>query len=65
MQLVKARNLPAVDTAMFGSATSDPFAILNVIGASAKSNVKKANLNPVWNEEFVLPIDDPSTFLTV
>jgi hypothetical protein len=64
VQLVKAKGLPAVDKAiLMGASSSDPFVTLNVCGNSAKSTVKKRNLNPEWNETFVLPVDDPTAVL--
>jgi hypothetical protein len=66
IQLLKAKDLPIMDKAMLiGKGSSDPFVKFECFGASDKSSVKKKNLNPEWNESFVLKVDDPAAILEV
>ena len=55
VKVEKARNLPRMDT--FGLA--DPFAAVTCgKGTRHKTKVKKNNLNPVWNEEFIFNVEE-------
>jgi len=64
VQLIRAKDLPIMDAAMLvGKGSSDPFVTMSVYGLTAKSTVKKKNLNPEWNESFVLTVDDPGATL--
>lgn len=57
--LVRGRNLPIMDTAMFGKGgSSDPFVTFEVEQERTKSTVKKKDLNPLWSESFELPAED-------
>ncbi|KAF9911494.1 hypothetical protein EC991_003296 [Linnemannia zychae] len=63
VQLVGAKNLMAADR----SGTSDPYFIFSVNGKEVfKSGVVKKNLNPIYDESFVVPItsraDDQFSF---
>ena len=62
--VLRARNLPAVDTAMLmGKGSSDPFMKLSCYGPIGKTTVKKKNLSPEWNETFVAFVDDITAVL--
>jgi len=62
--VLRAKNLPAVDTAMLmGKGSSDPFMKLSCYGPVGKTTVKKKNLSPEWNETFVAFIDDITAVL--
>jgi hypothetical protein len=59
--VISGRDLPKKD--IFGgtaetllSGTSDPYCKLYCGGRTAKSTVKKNNINPDWNETFTLPV---------
>lgn len=66
IQLLNGKDLPVMDKALLiGTGSSDPFVKFECLGASAKSSIKKKNLNPEWNESFVLNVDDPSAILEV
>ena len=52
--LVRCRNLPVMDTGVFGG-SSDPYCIIKVGDEQVKSTVRKKDLNPVWVESFELP----------
>jgi len=57
VQLVSARNLPALDTrGIFRSKSSDPMVELFVNPVTQRSSVKKRNLNPDWNEVTATPL---------
>ena len=62
--LVRARNLPVMDTGVFGG-SSDPVCIIKVEGESVKSTVRKKDLNPVWVESFELPNADKDARVVV
>ena len=55
--LVRCRNLPVMDTGVFGG-SSDPYCIIKVGDEQVKSTVRKKDLNPVWVESFELPNAD-------
>ena len=55
--LVRCRNLPVMDTGVFGG-SSDPYCIIKVGDEQVKSTVRKKDLNPVWVESFELPNSD-------
>ena len=55
--LVRCRNLPVMDTGVFGG-SSDPYCIIKVGDEQVKSTVRKKDLNPVWVESFELPNGD-------
>ena len=55
--LVRCRNLPVMDTGVFGG-SSDPYCIIRVGDEQVKSTVRKKDLNPVWVESFELPNAD-------
>ncbi|GJP51794.1 hypothetical protein CLOM_g10933 [Closterium sp. NIES-68] len=58
VQVVKAEGVKNVDTL----GKSDPYATVWLNPKHrAKTGVCKNNLNPVWNETFLLPVDDPHT----
>ena len=57
VRLIKAKELPAMDTQMFSSKTtsSDPFATVSYRGVEHKTEVQKKELNPVWDFECEWP----------
>ena len=55
--LVRCRNLPVMDTGVFGG-SSDPYCVIRVGDERVKSTVRKKDLNPVWVESFELPNAD-------
>ena len=55
--LVRCRNLPVMDTGVFGG-SSDPYCVIRVGDERVKSTVRKKDLNPVWVESFELPNSD-------
>ena len=55
--LVRCRNLPVMDTGVFGG-SSDPYCVIKVGDERVKSTVRKKDLNPVWVESFELPNAD-------
>jgi len=71
--ICRARGLKASDPAIFGPATSDPYAKLKIIrdtidnsddgtydfcgGTWAQTNVIKKTLDPIWNARFALPLN--------
>lgn len=60
MKVVRAQNLRKKD--LLGK--SDPFVKLKMADdklPSKKTQVKKNNLNPEWNEEFKITVTDPET----
>ena len=64
--LVSARELLAMDVGMNvlsgKAATSDPFARVTLNGSTvATSSVKEKTLAPVWQEQFAVDVQDPST----
>jgi Ca2+-dependent lipid-binding protein/Ran GTPase-activating protein (RanGAP) involved in mRNA processing and transport len=64
--LLRARNLLVMDKNMFtGKGTSDPVVKLSVGTASESSTTKYKELEPEWNERFLLSADHLSTELDV
>lgn len=60
VKVVRAQNLRKKD--LLGK--SDPYVKLKMAGdklPSKKTQVKKNNLNPEWNEEFKITVTDPET----
>lgn len=59
VKVVRARELLKMD--ILGS--SDPYVKLKISGGrivpSKKTSIKTKNLNPEWNEEFKLTVNDP------
>ena len=58
VKVTQARGLKAMDSAMFGKGSSDPFATLKCGGRVEKTKVIKKTLAPVWNEEFRLELPE-------
>lgn len=54
IKVVAARDLEAMDV----GGSSDPYAIIKVGDQERKTEVMQKNLSPVWNQEFVLSIDE-------
>ena len=54
-----------MDRTLSGGATSDPLVRLVCRSSTKRTKVKKADLNPSWQEPFVIPIDDPMAELEV
>jgi Ca2+-dependent lipid-binding protein len=52
--VIEAKQLKAMDL----SGTSDPFVTIKTPSEKFKTEVVKKTLDPKWNEEFVLDIDD-------
>ncbi len=52
----RATNLPIADIAIEGFSSSDPFCKVRVGDQVFRTKVMKNNLNPVWNETFVIPL---------
>ena len=51
---VRATSVKAVDSSLFGKASSDPYLKLSFGGKTFETKTIKKNLNPEWNEEFKL-----------
>ena len=53
--VVQARNLLAMDTGMFASGLSDPYAKIKLAGCQTKkTKYLPKTLDPIWNEAFTL-----------
>ena len=63
--LIRCRNLLVMDSSLLGKGSSDPYVRLAVHGTKLKSTTKKKNLNPEWNETFVIEADDEDAMLEV
>ncbi|KAG0449377.1 hypothetical protein HPP92_027417 [Vanilla planifolia] len=58
--LLKVRVLRGVDLAIRDLRSSDPYVVLRLGRQKLKTRVIKRNLNPEWNEELTLSVEDPS-----
>ncbi|KAJ1461674.1 hypothetical protein M885DRAFT_506738 [Pelagophyceae sp. CCMP2097] len=56
--VVRASNLPAMDSNVLQGASSDPFVRLALGGDRCRTSIKKKNLNPTWLETLDLRADD-------
>ena len=66
LSLVSAKGLVAMDTSVFGKATSDPYVCMSVNSVKKQSTTKKKTLTPEWHENFVFPsVDDPACAVTL
>jgi hypothetical protein len=54
IKVVGARNLEAMDV----GGSSDPYAIIKLGDQERSTTIIQKSLNPVWNEEFVLSVDE-------
>ena len=55
-----------MDEAMImGKGSSDPYVKFSCFGEKKKSQVKKKSLDPEWDEQIVLDIDDPQQFVEI
>jgi hypothetical protein len=52
LELIAARDLAGKDFAIFGKATSDPYANVRIGAQMQKSKTVKKDCNPKWNEPF-------------
>ena len=52
LEVIRARNLLAKDSNGF----SDPYAVIRMGNQKVKTRIIKKNLDPVWDEEFVLSV---------
>ncbi|KAG0484788.1 hypothetical protein HPP92_008669 [Vanilla planifolia] len=58
--LLRVRLLRGVNLAVRDFFTSDPYVVLRMGKQKLKSRVIKRNVNPEWNEELTLYVEDPS-----
>ena len=58
VRIIRARNLPAVDTNLLSKNSSDPYVLLECCGERARTTTKKKNLNPDYGEAFLLSRDE-------
>ncbi|XP_068704982.1 extended synaptotagmin-3-like [Montipora foliosa] len=58
VHLVEARELVASDASLIGSGSSDPYAVLEVGAQTFRTETKKNDLNPVWQETFEAFVDN-------
>ncbi|GMH86935.1 hypothetical protein TL16_g10698 [Triparma laevis f. inornata] len=66
--ICKAKNIKVMDSAgMFtkGPGSSDPICTVSVGKQKVASKVQKKNLNPVWNETFVLKHSNPGDLIKI
>ena len=61
LQLLSGHDLAAKDS----NGKSDPFCVIKVGRATVKSNVIKANLNPVWNQTFDIGYTEDETEVNI
>ena len=57
VNVYRARQLKAMDSAMFGKSSSDPYVIIKFEGHTKKTAIVMKDLNPNWNEKISIPID--------
>ncbi|XP_073005721.1 GTPase activating protein 1-like [Typha latifolia] len=57
--LLKIKVVRGVNLAYRDSRGSDPYVVVRLGAQRLKTGVKKKNVNPVWNEDLTLSIDDP------
>ena len=58
VRIIRARDLPAVDTNLLSKNSSDPYVLLECCGERARTTTKQKNLNPDYGEAFVLSRDE-------
>jgi hypothetical protein len=58
VRIIRARNLPAVDTNLLSKNSSDPYVLLECCGERARTTTKKRELNPDYGEAFLLSRDE-------
>ena len=62
----RARKLLAMDGALFGAGSSDPYVIVKLGHETKKTEIITKNLSPVWDETFQIPIwGDPEQELHI
>lgn len=59
LNVIEAKELRAADIGL----SSDPYCEISIVDKEQKFKTKviEKNLNPVWNEEFIIPIDNQET----
>jgi Ca2+-dependent lipid-binding protein len=63
--VIKARDLPVMDSAVFGSGSSDPVAKVTVGRQTQNTSVKKKTLEPVWREVLLFDTDDDNDVVDI
>jgi Ca2+-dependent lipid-binding protein len=58
VRIIRARDLPAVDTNLLSKNSSDPYVLLECCGERARTTTKKKQLNPDYGEAFLLSRDE-------
>ena len=58
VRIIRARDLPAVDTNLLTKNSSDPYVLLECCGERARTTTKKKQLNPDYGEAFLLSRDE-------
>ncbi|KAI0502199.1 hypothetical protein KFK09_017146 [Dendrobium nobile] len=58
--LLRVRVLRGVDLAVRDVCSSDPYVVLRMGKQKLKTRAIKKNLNPEWNEELTLSVEDPN-----
>ena len=54
-----------MDSALIGKGSSDPRVVMTVQGHKKRTETIKKNLNPVWNEKFILDVSDLESAITI
>ena len=62
VRIIRARDLPAVDTNLLSKNSSDPYVLLECCGERARTTTKKKTLSPSWHEYFELNAGNAGIF---
>eukprot|EP00252_Welwitschia_mirabilis_P002775 TRINITY_DN12762_c0_g1_i1.p1 TRINITY_DN12762_c0_g1~~TRINITY_DN12762_c0_g1_i1.p1 ORF type:complete len:162 (-),score=39.60 TRINITY_DN12762_c0_g1_i1:102-587(-) len=63
--MLKVKVIKGTNLAIRDMISSDPYVILSMGHQTTKTRVIRSNLNPVWNEELLLSVPDPTPPLQV
>ncbi|CAA2990737.1 C2-DOMAIN ABA-RELATED 1, partial [Olea europaea subsp. europaea] len=61
--LLRVNVIRGIDLAIRDTISSDPYVILRMGKQKLKTRVVKRNVNPEWNDQLTLSIDDPNLLI--